>query len=61
MQGRHNPWFCLTCAEEIPFFALVNKDLKNLLSKSFTKKSILKMGAQKTKICPKKFKELLNS
>ena len=53
-----NPWLCLTCAEEISFFALANKDRKNLLSNIFMKKSILKKVDQKTKIHPDKFKEL---
>ena len=25
------PWLCPTCTEKLPFFALPNKDLKNLL------------------------------
>ena len=37
-----NHWPCPTCAEEIPFFALTNKDINNLLSNSFPKLSILK-------------------
>ena len=53
-----NPWLCPTCAEEIPFFALANKDFKNLLSNSFPRKSILKKVDQKTKIHLEKFKEL---
>ena len=53
-----NPWLCPTCAEEIPFFDLANKDLKNLLSNSFPEKSILKNVDQKTKIHLEKFKEL---
>ena len=53
-----NPWLCPTCAEEIPFFDLANKDLKNLLSNSFPEKSILKKVDQKTKIHLEKFKEL---
>ena len=52
-----NSWLYLTCAEEIPSFALINKDLKNLLSNSFPKKSILKKVDQKTKIHLEKFKE----
>ena len=34
-----NPWLCPTCAEEIPFLALANKDVKNLISNGFPKKS----------------------
>ena len=52
-----NPWLYLTYAEEIPSFTLINKDLKNLLSNSFPKKSILKKVDQKTKIHLEKFKE----
>ena len=37
-----NPWIFPTCFEEIPFFDLANKDLKNLLSNSFPGKPILK-------------------
>ena len=51
-----NPWLFQTCAKEIPFFALANKDLKNLLSNSFPKKIILKKVDQKIKIHQKKFK-----
>ena len=53
-----NPWLCPTCAEEIPFLALANKDIKNLISNGFPKKSILKKVDQKTKIHLEKFKEL---
>ena len=42
----------------MPFFALTNKDLKNLLSNSFSQKSILKKFDQQTKIHLEKFKEL---
>ena len=42
-----NPWLCPTCAEEIPFFALAIKDLKNLISNIFPQKSILKKVDQK--------------
>ena len=42
-----NSWLCPTCAEEIPFFALAIKDLKNLLSNIFPQKSILKKVDQK--------------
>ena len=58
LEVDHSPWLCPTCAEEIPFFDLANKDLKNLLSNSFPKKSILTKVDQKTKIHLKKFKEL---
>ena len=53
-----NPWLCPLCAEEIPFFALTNNALKNLLQNSFPKTSILKKVDQKTKIHLGKFKEL---
>ena len=45
-----NPWLCSTCAEEITFFDLAKKDLKNLLSNIFPEKSVLRKVDQKTKI-----------
>ena len=33
-----NPCLCLTCAKEIPFLALANKDIKSLISNNFPKK-----------------------
>ena len=49
LKVNRNPWFCPMCAEEIPFFALANKDLKNLLSNSFLKKLFFKRVHQKQK------------
>ena len=53
-----NPWLFQMLAEEIDFVALANKDLRNLVSKSFPKKSFLKNVDQKAKIHLEKFKEL---
>ena len=53
-----NSWLFPTFPEEIPFFVLAKKDLKNLLSNIFLKKSVLEKVHQKTEIRLEKFKEL---